>query len=212
MKQMTIEHCGLFIVTLGAATLLPGPSVLLALHNGLLYSRIRCIAGVLGVVLAALILAVIAMTGLVGLLTASAHMFRLLRLAGAAYLIFLGIRMLWWARGSSLASMAERGTREVRARDLFHQGLRVGLSNPKAILFFAALFPQLIDTARGGALQYVVMLVTLVVVVFVCLMVYALGGRWLARRLGGRRFGSWPTRLTGAGYVSLGSCFALSRD
>jgi len=208
---MSVEQWGIFVLTLGVATLLPGPSVLLALHNGLRYGRARSLAGILGVVVAALILAGAAMTGLAGLLLASAHLFRLLRLAGAAYLIFLGARMLWSSRRAAQANALEREGNQLEGRELFRQGVRVGLSNPKAILFFGALFPQFLDAGRASPLHYAAMLATLAAVVFLCLLAYASGGSWLAGRVGRGRLGPWSARLAGVGYVSLGGCFALTK-
>jgi len=133
-------------------------------------------------------------------------LFDALRYAGAAYLIYLGI-------GAWRASVADHSEDAVRPESsgwkIFRHGFLVGISNPKALLFATAFFPQFLDPALPETLQFVVMLATFSVVEISWYMVYALGGRGFTRAMRQpsvqRRF----NRLTGSLFIFFGTVMAV---
>ena len=197
---MTLE---LWLVYLAAAvglSLTPGPNGLLALTHG----------GIIGFV----ILVALSISGLGALLAASERAFMMVKWAGAAYLVYLGVRL--WLAPSPLvdAEAAVRSAAAPRSRlagietswGRFRQGLLVALSNPKALLFFAAFLPQFMVPDTSLWLQFVVLGGTFALVELLYeLLVAAMAGR-LAGWLG--RYGLWFNRLAGATFIAIGALLA----
>lgn len=162
-------------------------------------------AGLMSAVLLCLIASAL---GLGALLKASPRLFDALRYAGVAYLIWLGIKA-WRAPVQSGDAVAP--TRPMRGRALYVTGLLTGLSNPKLIVFAAALFPQFIDTARPFAPQLAILVVSFVVIESFWYSVYALGGlklkRWLEPANRQRLF----NRATGVLFIGFGGALLGAR-
>ena len=134
---------------IGAAVLLlvtPGPVVVFVIARSLDQGRVAGLVSVLGVHLASCLHVAAAAVGLSALLVSSADAFTVVKLLGAAYLVYLGIRRLMEpARAPDLAGLAP-----VPLARLFWQGFVVNLLNPKTALFFLAFLPQFVDPARGS--------------------------------------------------------------
>jgi threonine/homoserine/homoserine lactone efflux protein len=129
----------------------PGPGVLYIVTRTLSQGRRAGLASVAGVALGNLGNALAASIGLAALLAVSTLAFEIVRFAGAAYLLYLGIKAL---RGSPLR--VETGPREAPAlRRILRDGFVVALLNPKTALFFAAFLPQFIDPAASAMAQSV---------------------------------------------------------
>lgn len=131
-----------------------------------------------------------------------------LRYAGAAYLLWLGIKA--WRAPVSTGTAADPHTRP-RAGALYAAALGTGLSNPKLIIFAAALFPQFLDVNRPFWTQLAILVVSFAVIEGGWYLTYALGGRSLARWLAPahrqRRF----NRATGAMFIGFGGALLASR-
>jgi threonine/homoserine/homoserine lactone efflux protein len=141
-------------------------------------------------------------------IASSATAFTAVKLAGAAYLIYLGVRRLV-ARDEALPEVAV-GARS--GKRLFAQGVVVNVLNPKTAVFFLAFLPQFVDPARGAVtLQFVVLGMTFVAVAMLSDGAYALvagtAGDWLR---GSERVRRWLSRCSGAVFVGLGVTAALS--
>jgi threonine/homoserine/homoserine lactone efflux protein len=133
--------------------IVPGPTVTLIVANSLKHGTRAGLLNVAGTQAGLAIMIVIAGIGLSSVIAALGHWFEWLRLAGAAYLIWLGWKMLRTAgAGIESAALAKppRG-------GFFLQGALVALSNPKMMLFFGAFFPQFLDPARDHATQIAIM-------------------------------------------------------
>ena len=154
--------------------LVPGPTVTLIVANSLRHGTRAGLANVLGTQIGLAVLIAIAGIGLTTAITAMGHWFEWLRLAGAAYLIWLGYKMIRDSRAG-----AETGSAPSRPRGGFVlQGVIVALSNPKTLIFFGAFFPQFIDANRPYALQIVIMGATALACAAISDSAYALiGGR-----------------------------------
>jgi threonine/homoserine/homoserine lactone efflux protein len=153
-----------FLAFLGIAAVVicvPGPDTVLTIRNTLTGQRRGGIATAAGVASGQAVWTVAASIGIAGLLLASAPAFRAVRWAGAAYLIFLGLRSLWSAiRANTPPGPAADQTRRFPARltpgRAFRQGLLSNLANPKMAAFFLSLLPQFVSPGAGsliGSLQ-----------------------------------------------------------
>ena len=136
-----------FAAVAAVIVVVPGPDMALVLRNGVAHGRNAAVATALGISAGLLVWALAAALGIAALLHASGTAFTLLKLAGAAYLVWLGLRALAEAwRGSSEES-SEAAPR--RTSSPFRQGLLTNLFNPKVALVYTTLIPQFID--RGGS-------------------------------------------------------------
>jgi threonine/homoserine/homoserine lactone efflux protein len=128
--------------------MVPGPDMALVLRNGVVDGRRAAVATALGINAGLLVWALAAALGIAAVLHASGTAFTVLRLAGAAYLVWLGLRALHDAwRGAPDGSWTSRGCR--RQTSPFRQGLLSNLFNPKIALVYTTLIPQFVD--RGGS-------------------------------------------------------------
>ncbi|MGE8411260.1 MAG: LysE family translocator [Pseudomonas sp.] len=169
----------LFIVSVSAVMMTPGPSMLLALNNGAAHGMRVASYGMAGAALSDIILIGAVGCGLGALLEASEQLFSLVKWAGAAYLLYLAWN-LWHAPTRPLAdALVQHAT---RGRSAFMRALLVGLSNPKGLLFFSAFLPQFISPEGPIAQQYVTLAVISALIDCVFMSLYALGGRHAMRR------------------------------
>ncbi len=160
------------------AVFTPGPTVMLALQNSTQYGWRRTTLSSLGNVSGLLLLSTASAIGLGALLRSSAVLFFGLKLIGAGYLIYLGVRQ-WLS--ASVAADCGHGSAQHRSRaSLYREGLLLALTNPKAILFITALFPQFIVHDLPLWPQFVVLTLTFMGLSFSALMTYAVAGH-LAR-------------------------------
>jgi threonine/homoserine/homoserine lactone efflux protein len=195
----------LFAVASLALLAVPGPAVFYLVTRSVTQGRSAGLVSVLGVETGTFAYAVAAAAGLTGLIAASETGFAIVRFAGAAYLVYLGIRRL-----------LERGDRDdasapsARSR-LVLRGLVVQLLNPKIAVFFLAFLPQFVDPDRGSVVAQSLLLGALFTVLAMLsdgayvLLAGAVGGR-LRRGGGARRL----ARLSGGVYIGLGITAALS--
>ena len=198
-----------YLLYLAAVMLLivtPGPTMLMCLTNAVNHGPWRALASLCGALAANLAIMALSALGLGALLAASEAAFTALKLAGAAYLIWLGVRTF---RGGSGLQLGQEHV--PRRRSLFLQGVMVGASNPKSLLFFTAFFPQFIDPAAPVAAQFALLSLTFVFGDFIVLGAGAFGvGRiapWLRRAAVVR----WINRVCGSLFAVLGGLLLLSR-
>jgi len=196
---MTPSVFWLFCATSLVAVFTPGPAVMLALQNSSQYGWRRTALSSLGNVSGLLLLVSASAIGLGALLRSSATLFLLLKLLGAGYLIYLGVKQ--WRAGTT--AHARQPSAAIRSRlSLYREGLLLALSNPKAILFITALFPQFIARSAPLLPQLLVMTVTFMALSFCALMTYAVVGH-LAR-------GGFVATMQSRGFRrSCGSLFIL---
>lgn len=160
--------------------IVPGPAVLYIIARALDQGRTAGIVSVLGVGVGSLVHVVAAALGLSSLLVRSAFAFSMVKYAGAAYLIFLGVQRLL---GRDEINVANDAPPKTNAR-IFRQGVVVNVLNPKTALFFFAFLPQFVDVDRGSVgLQVLVLGVILVTMGIVSDGIYALAAGHLGDRL-----------------------------
>ncbi|MFC4217059.1 LysE family translocator [Pseudophaeobacter arcticus] len=193
-----------------ALLLIPGPTVLLVLSYALSKGRQVAVASALGVAFGDLIAMTASLAGLGALVMASATLFTALKWVGAAYLLWLGVKLWRSASGSSgLEQLASPDA--VTARGIFGHTAVVTALNPKSIAFFIAFVPQFLRPGEALAPQFMILIATFVALAAVNAMAYAL----LADRL--RLWISRPkaianlTRVGGGALIAMGLATALLR-
>ncbi len=190
--------------------LLPGPSMLFLVARGAAGGRRVGVLSALGVGSATATFVLATALGLTAVLATSALALSVLRFAGAAYLVWLGIGVL---RSRGVAASSETPRLPVSRSDWasWRQGYVVGIANPKVALFFLAFFPQFLDPGRGSVTAQVLVLGVLFVVIGLVLDTSygALAGTISARL--GRRSGSARGRVAvGLTYIGLGGFTAAT--
>jgi homoserine/homoserine lactone efflux protein len=199
-----------------AATLLiclsPGPNVLLMISFGLRDGRPSVLRAVAGVVTASLLFLVVSALGVAAALHASTTLFAAVRYAGAAYLVYLGGRLLIAAaRAADVPPAADAVTAPPhRARsNAYWQGLVTHLSNPKAILFWSALLPQFLDTGRAVAPQIVFLGLLGIAMDAVVLTGYGLAAAAARHYAPTQAFTRWIDAAAGSFFVLTGALLAF---
>lgn len=163
---MTLQHWAVYLVAAIGLSLTPGPNGLLALTHGMRFGWRRSVATLLGGTLGFLLLIAISMVGLGALLAASERAFTIAKWAGAAYLVYLGIKT-WRAPVADTSDGATPwSSQHAPAHALFRDGFLVATSNPKAVIFFAAFLPQFMVSDVAWPLQFAVLGGTFTVVEF----------------------------------------------
>jgi threonine/homoserine/homoserine lactone efflux protein len=194
-----------FAVASIALLLVPGPAVLYVVTQSAEHGRRAGLASVAGIHLGTTVHIAAATVGLSALVVASATAFTAVKLAGAVYLVYVGIRKLL-EREPPLTSGLPSGA----LRKLFVQGVVVNVLNPKTALFFLAFLPQFVDRDRGAVWSQVLILGALFMLLgFVSDSLYALTAGTIAGALRRRRtvfrYGS------GAVFIGLGTVAALAK-
>lgn len=202
----------ILLAYLAAATLLvlmPGPGMAWVLAQSAAGGARRgCIAG-LGLETATLFHAMAASLGLSALLATSALAYEVVRYAGAAYLVWLGVRA--WRQRDAAVAADDAPVAAKSVRRLYLQSVATGVLNPKVALFFLAFLPQFVHPERGLAwLQFLVLGALLSVIGFAhsCMLALAAGkiGNGVARST---RLARWRQRMLGTVFIGLGLRLAL---
>jgi threonine/homoserine/homoserine lactone efflux protein len=175
-----LEFAGLAAVIIA----IPGPSVLFTVSRALTAGRRAALLTVVGNEIGLLIQSATVAFGVGELVERSAQVFTVIKLAGAAYLVYLGVQAVRHRR--SLAEAIAGNTAPVRPLRALGDGLVVGTMNPKTIVFFVAVLPQFVDRGAGQIPVQMLLLGAVFSAIALALdSVWALGagtaGQWLAR-------------------------------
>ncbi|MET0749024.1 MAG: LysE family translocator [Rhizobium sp.] len=196
------------IVVLGLM-LIPGPAVLLVLARATTGGRRIGVATGLGIATGDLIHTVMATFGLSVILATSAVAFSIVKYAGVAYLLYLGVRALL----EKAAPLDMPAAPAIGAGKAFRQAILTEMLNPKTALFFLAFLPQFVHPEKGsGIAQFaelgIVFVVLSIAYTFMIAAIAGAFGRWLARH---PSIGRWQGKVIGAIYLSLGLRLALQQ-
>jgi homoserine/homoserine lactone efflux protein len=192
--------------------LTPGPAVLLVVSQAIRRGFRVSTRGAAGILAGNAIYFALSAAGLGALLLASKRVFDLLQIAGAAYLVLLGMKMLLLpARAEPRAEdlAVDAVAPRTRSAGSFVQGLVTQLANPKAIVFFTALLPQFIDPAHPVAVQFLVLGIISIVVELPVLLLYGLAADRGRARYG--RHAPLFERLAGTCLIAAGAKLAAMR-
>src|SRR6185436_11276813 len=203
--RMTLTTWLLFVLMETPLCLTPGPAVLFVFAHGLRYGRVKAIWANLGILAGNAFYFILSATGLGMLVKASHEAFLFVKWAGAAYLIFLGVRMMLSKSSALEASSAPPP--DVHGAHIFGRGILLQLANPKALIFFTAFLPQFVTPGAPIARQMLILGVTSTVLEFFILAGYG----WFASRLSGR-FARYINRTAGAMLLACGAGLALTSE
>jgi len=200
----------------------PGPSALLCISDGVKFGNKKTIPTIIGGAIAALLLMTISAVGLGAILTASETLFYVIKLLGAGYLIYLG----WsaWREGALSKSLEvpSQPQSELNANvkghqpitysvyALFQKGFLVGISNPKDLLFFIALFPSFMHADLPQVDQYIVLASTWFFIDCTSMFMYAGLGSKISPLLKKPSTMTLVNRTVGSVFMLLGSALAIS--
>ena len=138
-----------FVVAAEIILIIPGPSVLFTISRGVTYGRRAAIANVAGNATGALTQATAVALGLGAIVATSAAVFAVMKFCGALYLVYLGVRAIKDRRSLSDALRSGVPSRARSTRQLMRDGFVVGVTNPKALLFYVAILPPFINPDAG---------------------------------------------------------------
>ena len=188
----------------------PGPNMLLAMTHGIRYGCRQALPTMLGAVGGVLLILCISMSGLGALLKTSQELFTVVKWIGAAYLIYLGIQM-WLEKiedastdDSDIEAQPTQSTQIPSVLKRLSTGFAVALSNPKAILFGLAFFPQFINTNQAIVPQATILLGIFALIELSWMLVYATGGTWLKQFLATPRNMRRFNRTSGSAFILAG--------
>ena len=201
-----VADYGAFVVTIIVFLLIPGPGNL-ALITSTGKGGIRGgMAATLGVIAGDQVLMWLAVAGVAALMRAYPAAFDAVQWLGAAYLAWLGAKMLFAKPGGAPVL-------NIKAGHYFRQACAITLLNPKAIVFYMAFFPLFVDPARHqGLTTFAFMAVTIAILTFLYGLTMVLLTHFLAERLRANpRVGTWLEKLAGVFLIAFGIRLALSR-
>jgi threonine/homoserine/homoserine lactone efflux protein len=155
--MVSTEHLLAFGLAALVLIAIPGPSVVFVIGRALAYGRAVALATVLGNSLGLLVILVLVACGLGVVVQESIAVFTVIKLLGAAYLVYLGVQAIRHRRGFDVAASGIPAPTLSRGRAL-RQGFVVGVSNPKAFMIFAAVLPQFVDRGQGHVQAQMVLL------------------------------------------------------
>lgn len=205
---MTIETWTLFCATEAVLSFIPGPAVLYVVSTSVTRGSRAGVVASTSILAGNAVYFVLSAMGLGALLLASRPVFSAIQWAGAAYLVYLGLRML--LSRTPAAPESARTHAPVKHSGVFWGGFFTQISNPKAIIFFAALLPQFIDPGPSAAVQVAILGVSSVVVEFIVLSVYVGSCRAAGRWLKAPRYSVWLLRAAGILLVIAGARLAAT--
>ena len=197
-----------YLVATFVLSLTPGPGVFSSISSGLHHGFRLGLWNAVGMQVANMILVAVVSLGLGAILLASETLFTAVKWLGVAYLVYLGIAT--W-RAPVRGFEEDRDDHETTARGIFMRGFWVNLTNPKGIIFCAAILPQFVDPARPQRVQYAILALTTFVVDIAVMSAYTAAA---ARVLGAMRDPArlrWVNRGLGGAFVAAGVALATFR-
>jgi threonine/homoserine/homoserine lactone efflux protein len=207
---MTLSTYLLYLSAVALLVLTPGPTMLMSMTNAIAHGAPEAMASASGSITAALGMILLSSLGLGAVLAASDTAFWILKLVGGAYLIYLGIKT-FRSPVSSFDLPTATTSAGTSMRKLYLQGMLVGGSNPKALLFFAAFFPQFVDSTQPWAPQFAILALTFVAFEFttlsVCTLFAARIAPWLRQAGRARIF----NRVSGSLFAGMGGLLLAAR-
>ena len=183
-----------FVGTVLILGLTPGPSVLLATAYSLKYGPRKTMGTILGDLSANLLQIILASAGLASIVMASGEVFQAIKWLGVAYLIFLGIKKFF---SSSSLSLKDDNQKPRTFFQLYSEGFLMSAANPKAIVFFAALFPVFIVSDHPLILQIAILAITFLSIDCISLLLYSYFASILRKALENRQMVRLQNRIVG---------------
>jgi homoserine/homoserine lactone efflux protein len=207
---MALDVFLLYLAAWTAVAVSPGPAVMFVMSKAARRGTPGAIAGTVGIVSGHLVTFTAVALGLAALLAEYSGAMTAIRIGGALYLMYLGVRMIL-SKPSQGATVDTSAPAAPSTRSIVLQGLAVQLTNPKNLLFVLAFLPQFIRPGYPLFLQLSIMLVVTILVDAIVLLAYGHLAVRGARALKGSRFITWLERLFGAALIFFGIRLLMSR-
>ena len=210
-----IDNLGLFILAGILLNLTPGPDVLYIVTHALRHGARAGMVAALGITAGCFVHIAAAALGVSALMAASSTAFTVLKWAGAAYLFYVGLRLLTSKASSFAIKSGAAGADAVSAtalKSIFFQGFWTNALNPKVALFFLAFVPQfIVPQAENTVLAFLLLGLVFNLNGLWVNLGWAMAAAWLARRVAAVQRGMvWLDRLAGAMFIGFGLKLALS--
>jgi threonine/homoserine/homoserine lactone efflux protein len=204
-------HLLVYVGIVVAIVLLPGPDTAVVTKNALIHGREAALGSAIGSNVGVSIWTLATALGVAAILRSSATVYDGLKLAGAVYLVWIGVRTLWDSRraGGDRAGTAPR--RQLDGRGGFRQGLMTDLANPKVGIFFTSLLPQFVSPHGSALLQMLILGAIYIAFSLVWMCGYALIAARLSHVLSRARVKAGIDRFSGLVLVGVGIRLALER-
>ena len=206
---MTLSTYLLYLAAVAVLVLSPGPTMLMCITRALQHGGGRGIVSGAGSITAALGIMLLSALGLGAVLAASETAFTVLKVCGAAYLVYLGIKT--WRSPAVAFTPGKAGATQPSLRACYAQGLVVGASNPKALLFFAAFFPQFLDPAAAWGPQMAILAASFMAMEMSVLTLCSLGTARIAPFLASSAHVRWINRMCGGLFAAMGGILLTVR-
>ncbi|WP_050477691.1 LysE family translocator [Herbaspirillum rhizosphaerae] len=205
---MTLQTFFLYLAAVFVLTVTPGPSVLMCITNGIHHGVRRAFAGALGSVTAVCLIMIVSASGLGVILAVSEKVFLILKWCGVAYLAYIGVRTFFSTQSTIGVDDGQAPATAKSRASLYWQGFLVGGSNPKALLFFTAFFPQFINPQAAQLPQFLILGATFVCFELFWLTFYAHFAARVAPWLRTPGRAKMFNRLSGATFIGAGALLA----
>lgn len=202
----------LFASIITLASISPGPNVLAVIVNTVNKGVRGALFTIIGNLIALFTIALVAAIGVGALIQSMPSVFSVMKIAGGAYLVWMGLKML----KSSFSPMAtinstssEATSQAVRPLSLIVQAMLISYSNPKSILFLSAVFPAFLSSAYSAIPQFGIMFLTIICIVSLIHGSYAILTLRLKGYLVSGRTRQWMSRMTGLSFIGFGTGFIV---
>jgi threonine/homoserine/homoserine lactone efflux protein len=205
MPDITV--LAVFIPTWFFISITPGMCMTLAMTLGMSVGLRRTLWMMLGEVFGVATVAILAVLGVAALMLNYPLLFAWFKWLGGAYLVYLGIKM-WLAKGNLSQDSIKHS--QLTCINLISQGYITAVANPKGWAFMVSILPPFIDVDKPIALQFTVLLVIIMLSEFLCMLIYASGGKGLKRLLSQDNNVVWLNRIAGSLLAGVGIWLAIS--
>ena len=207
---MTLTTYLLYLAAVALLVLSPGPTMLMCVTTAVQHGPRKAMLSAGGSVTAVLGVMLLSALGLGALLAASEAAFTAAKVVGAAYLIWLGVKT-FRSPGVAMANDLNTASQTLTGRASYWRGFLVGVSNPKALLFFAAFFPQFLNADLPFVPQFAVLSLTFVAFELTVLTAFALGVSRIAPLLSQSGTMRWVNRVSGGLFTLMGAALLFTR-
>ncbi|PKH01036.1 threonine transporter RhtB [Psychromonas sp. MB-3u-54] len=206
---MNMALLGVFIPTFFFVSITPGMCMTMAMSLGMSIGYRRTLWMMVGEMIGIGLVAVAAVLGIASVMLNYPWLFTILKSVGAAYLFYLGIKM-WQSKGKLALSDGNNQIQVGHHWDLVIQGFVTAIANPKGWAFMISLLPPFIESSKPLAPQLTLLVAIILAFEFICMTIYALGGKGLKGLLGHSKNVRLMNRISGSLMMAVGLWLFLS--
>ena len=182
----------------------PGPAIFLAISNGMTQSmKVVAISSFANIV-ALFLLSTISISGIGAILIASSGLFLVVKIIGACYLIYLGVKQFQNAKSLNISKLVKQDKKVKGSWAFFLEAFLLAFTNPKPIIFFMALFPQFLDSNVALIPQFFLLTAIFMFFSFFSLFTYGLVAKSSKKLFSNHNRMQWFHRFTGGIFISMG--------